>query len=208
MRILRTTLYSACLLMLFSCVFACKVSDDARAAAQQMTATATSLTGYYGSLADSVSNTIALNELDASFSKIPFDSPSRRILQDTLSEISKRREAAQALTRLAASMNALSSSKASDDVASAATALGNELVQVTALPKGSPVPDAVSKAGNLLMQFVQQQKEREAARAMDQTLTALVSLFEKEKPTYDAIFRSHLFLATQVSKDLINRHAV
>ena len=43
---------------------------------------------------------------------------------------------------------------------------------------------------------------------MDQTLAPLVFLFDKEKLTYDTIFRSHIFLAMQVGKDLINRSAV
>jgi hypothetical protein len=194
--------------LLFSCLFACKVSDDAIAAAQQMTTTAADLSAYYTSLTESLSNTIALNELDASFSKVPFEDHSRQLIEDTLSEISKRKEAAQALARLAASMSGLSGSTVSSDVATAASALGNELVHVKALPGGSPVPDALGKAGSLLLQFIQQRKEKEAARAMDQTLAALVSLFEKEKATYDSIFRIHIFLATQVAKDLIDRQAV
>jgi hypothetical protein len=187
---------------------ACKVSDDAVAAAQQMTTTAADLNGYYNSIAESLSNTIALNELDASISRIPFDAQSREIIQDSLGEITKRQEAAQALARLAASMGALSGSTVSTDVASAASALGNELVHVRALPGGSPVPDVLGKAGNLLLQLVQQRKEKEAAQAMDQTLTAFVSLFDKEKPTYDSIFRVRIFLASQVAKDLINRQVV
>jgi hypothetical protein len=173
-----------------------------------MTTTAADLSGYYNSLAESLSNTIALNELDASISKIPFDAQSRQPIQDTLSEIRKRQEAGHALARLAASMSALSGSNVPSDVSTAASALGNKLVQVKALPGGSPVPDALGKAGNLLLQFIQQRKEKEAARAMDQTLAALVSLFEKEKPTYDSIFRAHIFLASRIAKDLISRQAV
>jgi hypothetical protein len=194
--------------VLFSCLFACKTSDDAIAGAQQMTTTAADLSRYYNSLADSLSDTIALNELDASFSKVPFDDHSRQLIQDTLSEISKRKEVGQALARLAESMSALSTPTLSSGVASAASALGDELVHVRALPSGPPIPDVIGKASNLLLLFVQQRKEKEAARTMDQTLGALSSLFEKEKPTYDSIFRVHMFLATQLAKDLINRQAV
>ena len=200
--------FSGCLVMLLVCTFACKVSDDAAAASQQMTTTAADLSGYYNSLAASLTDTIALNELDASISKIPFDAPRRQHILDTLSEISQRKEAAQSLARLASSMNALSGSKASADVSSAASALGNELIKVKALPGGSPVPDALGKAGNLLLQFIQQRKEKEAARAMDQTLAALVSLFEKEKSTYDSISRVHIFLASSVAQDLITRKSI
>ncbi len=70
-------------------------------------------------------------------------------------------------------MAALSTSKAPADVETAATSLGKELIQVKALPGGSAVPDAVGKAGNYLLQIIQQHKEKQAARAMDQTLTAV-----------------------------------
>lgn len=208
MRTLSKVFCRALLLLFLGALFACKVADDARAAAQQMTSTAADLSGYYGSLADTVSNTIALNELDASFSKVPFEANSKQILQETLLEIGKRRRAAQSLSRLAASMTALTGESISSDVASAASDLGNELVRVKALPQGSPIPDALGKAGNYLLQGIQQHKEKEAARAMDQTLAALASLFEKEKPAYDSISRNHIFLAKQVSQDLINRQAV
>lgn len=208
MKTIRNIAASVGLVVILTCGFACKVSDDADAASQQMTTTAADLSGYYNSLAASLSDTIALSELDASISKVPFDAPGRQRIQDTLSEISKRKEAAQALARLAASMSALSGSKASSDVSNAASALGNELVKVKALPGGSPVPDALGKAGGLLLQFIQQRKEKEAARAMDQTLAALVSLFEKEKPVYDSISHVHMFLAKTVAEDLINRESV
>jgi hypothetical protein len=43
---------------------------------------------------------------------------------------------------------------------------------------------------------------------MDETLQALGDLFEKEKPTYDSIARTHVRQASQVAKDLINANAV
>jgi len=105
-------------------------------------------------------------------------------------------------------MTRLSGSTAPADVQTAATSLGNELVSVKALPGGSPVPDALGEAGNLLLQLIQQRKEKGAAQAMDQTLAAMVALFEKEKPAYDSIARTHLFQASQVAADLISRKAV
>ena len=206
--ILRRHFCFVSVLLLFLCVFACKVSEDAAAAARQMTTTAVDLSSHYNSLAQAVTDSIALNELDASISKIPFEAKDRRPLEDTLSEISKRKDAALALAKLAASMSALSSSTVSSEVGTAASALGKELVDMKALPAGSPVPDAVGQAGKFLLQFVQQHKEKEAAQAMNGTLAAFVFLFEKEKPTYDSIFRTYIFLASQIARDLIARRAV
>ena len=105
-------------------------------------------------------------------------------------------------------MAALSNSKAPADIETAATSLGEELTKIKALPNGALVPDAVGKAGNFLLEIVQQHEEKQAARAMDQTLAAVGDLFEKEKPTYDSIARTHIFQASQVAKDLINANGV
>lgn len=139
MRTLRKTFCGGCLLLLVLGLCACERSDDATAASQQMTTTAADLNGYYTSLAESESDTIALNELDDSIFQIPFDAQSRGIIQDTMTEIAKRQESAQKLAELAASISALTGSTISSDVSTAATALGNELVNVKALPGGSPV---------------------------------------------------------------------
>jgi len=115
---------------------------------------------------------------------------------------------AGSLAKLASAMATLSSSKSASDVENAATQLGNELITAKALPGGSPIPDAVGKAGNFLLQIVQQHEEKKTARAMDETLKALGDLFEKEKSTYDSIARTHDREAGQVAQDLISSNAV
>jgi hypothetical protein len=208
MKRLKHFVYGGTILVVFLSLCACKISDDAVAASSQMTSTATGLSSYYSALAESVTDTIALYEIDSAFSGIPFSAEDRKLPEDTRSEILKRRDLANSLGNLASSMAALSNSKAPRDVETAATALGNELIHVKALPGGSPVPDGIGKAGNYLMQVIQQHKEREAARAMDQTLVAVGDLFEQEKPTYDSIARTHLREASQVAKDLTNANGI
>jgi hypothetical protein len=208
MKNIRRFARGSALLLLFCALSACRVSDDAVAASGQMTDTAAALSSYYSALASSVADTIALYELDAAVSGIPFSSDERKLPEDTRTEILKRQGLAEKLASLASSMATLSNSKASGDVETTATALGNELIQVHALPGGSPVPDAIGKAGSYLLQIIQQHKEKEAARAMDQTLAAVGDLFEKDKPTYDSIARMHIFEASQVAKDLTNANGV
>jgi len=204
----RQFLYSAGVLLLLSCVFACKVSDDAVAAAQQMTATSAQLSTYYGAISDSLTDTISLNELNLSLFGVPFGDADRQQIEQARAEILKRKDLAQSLARLSSSMSALTSSKASSDVATAATALGNQIVSIKALPNGSPVPAALGKAGDFLIQIVQQHEEKKAAQAMDATLAALVDLFAKEKPVYDSLARQHIFLAKTVANSLIKRQVV
>ena len=149
----------------------------------------------------STSSTIAL-------SGIPFGDSDRKLQETTRTELENRKHMAVALAQLAASFATLTNSSSASDVGASATALGNELVSIKALPSGSPIPDALGKAGNALMQLVQQHDEKKAARAMDETLQAVGDLFEKEKPTYDSIARMHVRQASQVAKDLINANEV
>jgi hypothetical protein len=188
---------------LIGSIAACKVSDDAISASQQMTSTAAALDHYYLALDAGINDTISLYELDGAISGIPFGNDDRKLSESTRDELKKRKELADALARLASAMSTLSNSKAASDVQTSATQLGNELIAVHALPGGSPVPDAIGKAGNFLLQIVQQHKEKEAARAIDETLVAVGDLFEKEKPTYDSIARTHDREASQIAQDLI-----
>lgn len=194
--------------VLFCGLSACKVSDDAIAASEQMTSAASTLNDFYARLADSVTDTIALYELDGALSGIPYGDNDRKLQETTIEELENRRHMAAALAKLAASMAALTKNSSASDVDASATALGNELVSIKALPGGSPIPDILGKAGNLLMQIAQQHEEKKAARAMDETLQAVGDLFEKEKPTYDSLARTHVRQASQVAKDLINANAV
>jgi hypothetical protein len=204
----RPFLYSAGMLLLFSCLFACKVSDDAVAAARQMTATSAGLSAYYGAMAESLTDTISLNELNFTLFGVPFDAADRKQIEEARAEIRKRKELAESLARLSESMTALTKSKASSEVSTAATALGKEMVSIKALPSGSPVPDVIGKAAGFLMQMVQQHEEKKAAQAMDGAFAALAVLFAKEKPVYDSLDRQHIFLAKIVAASLIKHQFV
>lgn len=194
--------------VLFGLVTACKVSDDAIAASQQMTSTASALSDYYTTLDTEVTDTVALYELDSALSGIPYGEEDRKLQEATHEELQKRKEMAGSLAKLASSMAALSHSTAASDVQNSAVELGNELITIKALPGGSPIPDAVGKAGHLLLQIVQQHEEKRAALAMDETLKAVGEVFGKEKPTYDSISRTHDREASQIAQDLINSNAV
>jgi len=187
---------------------ACKVSEDAIAASEQMSSTASALNDYYSALDAEVASTIELYELDAAMSGIPYGDADRKLQEATRAEIGKRKEMAESLAKLAASMSALPRSTAAADVQTSATKLGNDLVQLKALPGGSPIPDAIGKAGNSLLQIIQQHEEKKAARAMDETLKSVGDLFSAEKPVYDSMTRTHVREASQIAQDLINANAV
>ncbi|HXS13246.1 MAG TPA: hypothetical protein VN734_11130 [Acidobacteriaceae bacterium] len=193
---------------LFGSLSACKVSDDAIAASHQMTSTAAALNDFYSTLEDAVTDTITLYELDDALSGIPFRDNDRKLQETTRSELENRKEMAAALAKLAASFATLTNSSSASDVDKSATALGNQLITIKALPSGSPVPGALGKAANALMQIVQQHDEKKAARAIDETLQAVGDLFEAEKPVYDSIARTQIRQAGEVAKTLIDANQV
>lgn len=186
----------------------CKVSDDAIAASQQMTATAECLRDYYAALERSVTDTIALFELDSAISGIPYGDNDRKLQETTLAELRQREAMAEELAELAASMTALSNPKMAGSTADSATKLGKELASVKALPSGSPVPDALGKAGNFLIQIAQQHEEKKAAKAMDDTLSAVAALFAQEKNAYDTMADTHDRQASQVAMDIMDKNGV
>ncbi len=196
-------------MLLGACSLAgCRISEDAVAASEQMTATAAVLERYYGGLLAAETDSLALLEVDGAISGIRFNDADRRLPEDTRAELLKRKAMADSLAALASSMQALTGSTAAKDVQTSATALGNALVNAKALPEGSPIPDSLGKAGRLLIQLAQGHEEKKAAEAMDGTLAAVAELFGKEKPAYDSIARFHLRQAALVAKDLTTANGV
>lgn len=208
MKRLRNIVYGAGLLIVLLCVAACKTSEDAIAAAQQMAETSAALSHFYAAVSETLRETIAVNELNSSILSIPFQDADRNRIQETRLEIDRRAQMATALANLSSSFGSLARSKAPADAEGAATRLGNQLVGLKALPGGPPIPELLGKAAGVLLQLVQQHQEKKAAQAMDDTLTALVDLYSKEKPVYDSIARQHLVVAKAVTTVLIQRQAV
>lgn len=194
--------------LLFCSLSACKVSDDAVAASQQMTSTAATLSHFYSTLEDSVTDTISLYELDAALSGIPYSDADRKQQETTRHELENRKQMADSLAKLAASFAQLTKSSSATDVDTSATALGNELITINALSSTSSVPADLGQAGKSLMQLVQQHEEKKAAQTIDQTLKAIGDLFEKEKPAYDSLSSSHIREASSLATNLVNANEV
>ena len=186
----------------------CKVADDAIAASQQMTSTASGLRDYYRTLDAEVADTNSLYELEQATAGIPYGDDDRKPLLATRQELQKRADVAEALAQLSSAMALLVSSRSSADAEASATQLGNELNSLGALPGGASVPTGLGKAGNVIVELIRQHDEKKAARAMSQTLHDVEGLFAAEKPIYDSIARTHGVEASQVTQDLIKANAV
>lgn len=204
----RSMIWLMLLLVCLGPAISCKTSEDARALASQMTTTATHLSAYYRALAQIVENHARLERLQKATLGVPVDAQDLARLQNVEDEIEKRAVAARSLGRLAAAFNELSTSKAPADVSQASTDLGIELSRIQQLPGAAAVPGVLPGAGKILTQYAQERDERNMAKSMDPTMTALSQMFSQERPAYDSINRTYIGLAQSLALDLLNHNQV
>jgi len=186
----------------------CKTSDDARALAGQMTATASSLSDYYATLAQLADNHAKLERLQQATLGVPFDPQDVAQLQDVQADLQKRSDMAHALADLAAAFSGLSGSSAPSNVSASAANLGAALSAIPQLPGSSYAPTALQSAGKIITQLIQERDERKMAKAIDPTMAAVSEMFSQEKPVYDSIDRTYIGLAQSIALDLVNRNQV
>ncbi len=187
---------------------ACKVTTDAAAAAKELGAAAQDLSHYYKGLADQVEDTIDLNQIEEAVFGVPFGESDQAKLLDIKKEIDKRGEMAKALSSLAEAYGDLAGSKIAGDAGTAASALGDKLVDCKALPSGSPVPEAMSQAATLLTEYAQSRDLKRGAKAIQETVAAVDRLFETEKPYYVSLTKTRLVLAATLAGKLVDNDQV
>jgi hypothetical protein len=195
--------------VLLSCVFfagGCKTSDDAKAAATQLSATAKSLTDYYSALDTILAETDQLNAVQVVLYGIPYDAPTKAEIADARAEIQKRAALAKDLTDLAQSFAKLTGSTASTDASASAGKLEAEVKSLGAskvFANSSPEMVGLNLAIGLVVTAVQEHKEREAAKGMSQFAAALGELFTKEAPVYESINDQYAVVSSSLAKSLL-----
>jgi len=206
-------LRTASIPVLFCLVFTsgCKTSDNAAAAATQLTATASSLTSFYSALETLLSDTDQVYEIQAAVTPLaPYDTQTKNYVTDTIAEIQKREKLAAALTTLAQEFAKLSGSTAATD---ASTAAGNLESAVAALKISSVTMSAsnvnlMKDAVDLIVKAIQEHKEREAAAAIDKFTSALDTWFQSEEPLYNTIGSTYAKVTKSVAQTLISQGQV
>lgn len=196
------------LLVFLGPVVSCRTSDDAQAAATQMSATANSLSEYYAALAQIADNHAKLERLQKATLGVPLDENDLAQLKTIQDEIQKRANMAQSLADLSAAFAQLTGSTAPADVSDAAANLGTALSSIQSLPNASSAPGVLQNAGKILTQFAQEHDERKMAKSMDPTMAALSQMFTQEKPAYESINKTYIVLAQSIALDLVNHNQV
>ena len=194
--------------VLLSCLFfagGCKTSDDAAAAATQLTATAKCLTDYYSALDTILAETDQLNEVQVVLYEIPYDTPTKAMIADTRAEIQKREALAKGLTDLAQSFAKLTGSTASTDASASAAKLETEVESLKPIKfkMSSEEQNGMKIAIGLVVTAIQEHKEREAARGISQFATALDGFFAKEALDYESIGKDYAVISSSLAKSLL-----
>ena len=183
----------------------CKTGDDAKTAATQLTATAKCLTDYYTALDTILAESDQLNAVQQVMYGIPYDDATKADITDTRTEIKKRAAVAKGLTDLAASFAKLTGSSATTDASVSAAKLATEVesLKLTKSKMTSDEQTGMKAAVGLIVTAIQEHKEREAARGMDQLTKSLHDFFVKEEPDYQSIGDQYAVLSGSLAISLL-----
>jgi len=111
---LRATCRAVAILILTACFLGtgCKTSDDAAAAATQMSTTAKALSDYYAALGAILADTDQIYILNGQLLSKPYTAENRQLLKNNEAELAKRSALAADFSTLAGQFAALSGSTA------------------------------------------------------------------------------------------------
>lgn len=194
--------------LLFATLTACKTSQDAVVAANQLNTVSQQLTSYYADLQQQMSDTVALSQLQSDLLGVPFDETDRAQLDTTRQELAKRAAMAKAMSALATAYAGLAGSKAGAEIGTAASELANQLVGMNALPGGPAIPDIVGQAGQMLVEAIRKRKLKQSSAKIAEAINAVNRLFEKEAPVYESINRQRVMLAESLAIVLMQKDMV
>jgi hypothetical protein len=190
-----------------TCCFAvsgCKTSKDATDAASQMAQTAKALCDYYAAVKTIFEDTDAIYQLNHDLYSKPYPPGTQKELKDNEAEVAKRAELASDFSALAGNFSKLTGSTASADVAASAGKLNTEVDTLASVKASSAEQSAIKGAMQALVTAIQEHKEREAARAMDQAVKGLRDLFDKEEDVWNAREQLYTGIASNLASSLVD----
>jgi hypothetical protein len=182
----------------------CKTSDDASAAAAQMSATAKCLSDYYSAVGTIMDKTNQVNVLNEAIFAKPYPQKNRELYKADREELEKRAELAADFSSLATEFALLAGSKAPGDVAASAIKLQGEVDSLRGVTSSSVEQNVMKTSLQLLVTAVQQHKERESARAIDAFAKGLSDLFQKEAPIWNSLEQVYTDFAAGLANDLLD----
>lgn len=186
----------------------CRTSDDASAAATQMSATAKSLSAYYTALDSILTDTNRIYVLNDRIIAKPYTAENRQLLKNNQAELEKRAALAAGFSTLASQFAALTGSTAPADVAASAANLETEVESLTSVTASTSEQNALTIAVKAFVTAIQEHKEREAAKDMDDFAQGLTALFVKESAVWNSVEAVHTQVAANLALYLVDHDGV
>jgi hypothetical protein len=203
--------FRAIAILLFTGIFlatGCKTSDDAAAAATQMSATAKSLSDYYTALNTILANTDQLYILNEQLLSKPYTAENRQLLKNNEAELAKRIALAADFSTLASEFAKLTGSTAAADVSASAIKLQTEVDGLAAVKASTNEQNLLKSALQLFVKAIQEHKEREAARAISDFSQGLTALFIKEGEVWNSVETVYSQIAENLAVYLVDKEAI
>lgn len=185
----------------------CKTSEDAAAAATQMSATAKSLADYYSALNTILVNKEKLYILNEQILSKPYTAASRQYLKNDEAGLANRAALAADFSTLAGNFAKLTGSTASADVSASAAKLQAEVDSLASVKASTGEQNILKSALQLFVTAVQEHKEREAAKAIDSFSQGLTALFAKESDTWNSVETVNTQMAQTLAIYLVDHDA-
>jgi cell division protein FtsL len=185
----------------------CKTSDDAAAAATQMSATAKALSDYYSALDTIMANTDQLYILNDRLIGKTYTEENRQLMKSNRAEMAKRAALAADFSTLAAEFSKLSGSTAAADISASAVKLQTEVDKLASVKASTNEQNILKSALQLIVKAVQEHKEREAAKAISDFSQGLTALFIKESEVWNSVETNHTRIAANLAVYLVEHDA-
>jgi hypothetical protein len=208
-------LRTSVILLLLAVCTACKTSQEAVAAGNQLSSVSQQLTAYYVQLQQQVTDTITLNQIQNEVMPDPDADPklqadTQAALETTRQELDKRVAMAKSMGNLAAAYAALAGSKAADDIATAASGFATQCRSIGPLTReeNPAVPDLVHQAAQMLIDAIRERKLRQSSGEMSKTIAAVADLFKAEEGLYKSINDDRIKIAAQTARHLVAKENV
>ena len=128
-------------------------------------------------------------------------------MKDNEAELAKRAELASELSELAGSFHQVTDSSAAAVAAASANKLQAEIDGLASVTASSTEQAIVKGAMQALVRAIQEHKEREAAKAMDDAVKGLRDLFDKEEGVWEAREQLYTGVASNLANALVDAHA-
>jgi hypothetical protein len=188
------------------CLSGCKTSKDATAAANQLIATAQSLTDYYNALGTIATSTDRLNSVQVALYNIPYDDAVKAQIVEARTEIQKRAAVAKGLTDLAKHFAMFTGSTPAADASASAGKLEDEVKTLETsdiFPTSSPEIVILNNSIGAIVRAIQENKKREVAKSVGEFAQALNNLFATESAVYVTLNIQYVTLSSSLAKRML-----